>query len=395
MGPYDLLEKIGQGSVSTVFKGRHRETGQLVAVKVVLPPYSTHAVVRQRLEQEFHTSNTLHHPHIVRALDFGRQGSACYLALELVDGPDLGGYIAHKGPLPEVEAVRLIRQVAKGLHHIHKHGLIHRDVKPRNILLTPDGQAKLADLGLIKNLEDDLGLTSPNMTLGTPSFIAPEQLRDAKSAGVQSDVYALGATLYLAVTGQRPFPARQLARLLEQKLANDLVPPRQLVPTLSVRVEGAILRALRAEQQLRPRSCPEFVKALTQEPPDQLVRRARKHATRRGRKTPRTPSAAQERRATVRYACAFDVTCHDEASAHTTGSAPGSWRGTVRDVSRKGIGLLLPQRIDLGTVLKVQDSSGRPLEVRVRRVEQIGRGRWLVGAVFVQPLSWDELRALL
>jgi hypothetical protein len=104
---------------------------------------------------------------------------------------------------------------------------------------------------------------------------------------------------------------------------------------------------------------------------------------------------AQERRAAVRYACTFDVTCLHEASAHTSGDAPSRWSGTVSDVSRNGIGLLLPRRIDPGALLKVQDSSGRPLEVQVRRVEEIGRGRWLVGAVFVQPLSWEELRALL
>src|SRR5262245_46141824 len=184
VGPYQLLEEIGRDSDIKFFKGCHRETGQLVAVKVVPPPYSADQVLVTRFEQEFRTSNALQHANIVRALDFGRVGSIVYLAAEFVEGTDLGTRIEHEGPLPEVEAVRIIVQAAQGLHHAHKHGIIHRNIKPANILLPTRGQAKLADLGLMKNLEADLDLTCRHIALGTPCYMAPEQLLDAKRAGV-------------------------------------------------------------------------------------------------------------------------------------------------------------------------------------------------------------------
>jgi serine/threonine protein kinase len=400
VGQYDLLERIGQGSVSTVFKGCHRETGQLVAVKVVYPPYSNNEVLRKRLEQEFRTSSTLRHPHIVRALEFGFQAPAAYLVLEYVDGPDLWARVERDGPLSEAEVTRLVIQVAQGLHHVHKHGVIHRDVKPQNILLTADGQAKLADLGLMKDLETDLGLTERNKALGSPSFIAPEQFQDAKSAGVRCDVYGLGATLYWAVTGQLPFQARGLGSLLQKKLQNAIVPPRDLVPSLSVRLERAILRAVRADPEVRPRSCLEFIEILTKDPTDPGEASAVAPAARRDGKRRRPQRPPRERRAAVRYPCDLDTDCEHKISIHADGEDQNSWEATVRDLSVRGIGLILARRFEPGTVLavRIQTSDGRAgqwLEMRVKRVEEAGRERWFIGGSLAKPLSKEELRGLL
>jgi serine/threonine protein kinase len=153
--------------------------------------------------------------------------------------------------------------VAQGLHRAHKQGLIHRDVKPDNILVTPDGQAKLADLGLVKEVDADLNLTRTGRGLGTPHFMAPEQFRNAKNADIRCDIYSLGATLYQMVTGELPFKSNGPLDAWMKKMHNDLVAPRQLVPTLSERLDWAIRRAMSPQPEDRPMSCREFVEDLT------------------------------------------------------------------------------------------------------------------------------------
>jgi serine/threonine protein kinase len=264
IGSYDLVEKIAEGGMGTIYKGRHRETGQVVALKLMPAHLAANKVMLKRFEQEFRAASLLNHPNIVRALDFGEDGQTPYLVMEFVEGESLGQKLERDGRMPEAEAIRLIAQVAQGLHRAHKQGMIHRDVKPDNILVTPDGQAKLADLGLVKEVETDLNLTRTGRGLGTPHFMAPEQFRNAKNATVQCDIYSLGATLYMMVTGELPF--RSTNGPLDawiKKTQNEIVPARQLVPDLSERVDWAIRRAMSADPEKRPATCREFVEDLT------------------------------------------------------------------------------------------------------------------------------------
>jgi serine/threonine protein kinase len=263
VGKYDLVEKIAEGGMGTVYKGFHRETGQIVAVKVVAPHMVGNQVLLKRFEQEYNAARQLDHPNIVRALDFDNTASTPYLVMEFVDGESLGRKLEREGKLPEAEAKRLIIQVAQGLHKAHKAKLVHRDVKPDNILITPDGQAKLADLGLVKEVEADLNLTRTGRGLGTPNFMAPEQFRNAKNADERCDIYSLGATLYMMVTGEVPFKAHGPLDSYMKKIENDLPPPRQVVPALSERIDWAIQRAMSADPETRPASCREFVEDLT------------------------------------------------------------------------------------------------------------------------------------
>src|SRR5205823_407510 len=154
-------------------------------------------------------------------------------------------------------------QVAQGLHRAHKHNLVHRDVKPDNVQVTADGVAKLADLGLVKETETDLNLTMTGRGLGTPHFMAPEQFRNAKNADVRCDIYSLGATLYMMVTGELPFRSTGPLDAWMKKVNNDLIPPRELVPILSERIDWAIRRAMSADPEQRPVTCREFVEDLT------------------------------------------------------------------------------------------------------------------------------------
>jgi serine/threonine protein kinase len=165
--------------------------------------------------------------------------------------------------MAEADAIRVIAQVSQGLHRAHKQNLIHRDVKPDNILIRKDGVAKLADLGLVKETETDLNLTKTGRGLGTPHFMAPEQFRNAKGADVRCDIYSLGATLYMMVTGELPFKSNGPLDAWMKKINNDLEPPRKLVPRLSERCDWAILRAMSPDPERRPRSCREFVEDLT------------------------------------------------------------------------------------------------------------------------------------
>src|SRR5262249_12482852 len=152
---------------------------------------------------------------------------------------------------------------AQALYRAHKQGLIHRDVKPDNIMVMPDGTAKLADLGLVKEVETDLNLTRTGRGSATPHFMAPEQIRNAKNADVGCDIYSMAATLYMAVTGELPFKSCGPLDAWMKKIHNELPPARQLAPELSERTDWAIRRAMSANPEDRPASCREFVEDLT------------------------------------------------------------------------------------------------------------------------------------
>jgi serine/threonine protein kinase len=263
VGNYDLLEKIAEGGMGTVYKARQQPSGDIVAIKIVPPHLSNNHVLLRRFEQEFKAARSLDHPNIVRALDFSSLGTSPYLVMEYVDGESLGQRLEREGKISEAEAIRLIAQVAQGLHRAHKQGLIHRDVKPDNILVTSDGVAKLADLGLVKEMEADLNLTRTGRGLGTPHFMAPEQFRNAKNADARCDIYSMAATLYMMVTGELPFRSCAPLDAWMKKVQNEITPPREVNPSLSERIDWAIRRGMSADPEQRPATCREFVEDLT------------------------------------------------------------------------------------------------------------------------------------
>ncbi|MHB1425869.1 MAG: serine/threonine protein kinase [Gemmataceae bacterium] len=264
IGNYDLVEKIAEGGMGTIYRGRRRDDGGIVAIKIMASHLTRNPLLLKRFEQEFLAASRLSHPNIVRALDFGNDDNTPYLVMEFVEGESLGQKLEREGRMSEVDSIRLIAQVAQGLHRAHKQNLIHRDVKPDNILVTKAGAAKLADLGLVKTTTDtDLNLTRTGRGLGTPHFMAPEQFRNAKNADIHCDVYSLAATLYQMVTGEVPFRSNGPLDAWMKKIQNELIPPRQIVPGLSERVDRAIRRALLADPEKRPASCREFIEDLT------------------------------------------------------------------------------------------------------------------------------------
>ena len=256
---YDLLEKIAEGGMGTVYKGRDQRTDQIVAIKVVPKHLLNNQVFLKRFEQEYNAARALEHPNVVRALDFGRDGETPFLVMEFVEGESLGARIERDGAVEEAEAIRIASCIAEGLHHAHKLGLIHRDVKPDNILITPSGDVKLTDMGLVKELEADLNLTRTGRGLGTPHFMAPEQFRNAKKADVRCDIYSLAATLYMMVTGELPFKSLNPLDAWMKKINNDLPGPRRVKSDVSERVDWAIRRSMSADPNVRASSCRDFV----------------------------------------------------------------------------------------------------------------------------------------
>ncbi|HVK11180.1 MAG TPA: protein kinase, partial [Gemmataceae bacterium] len=262
IGDYDILAKIAEGGMGAVYKARHRISGQVVAIKIIPPATAKNPTLLRRFEQEYRTAAVLDHPNIVRAVEFCGTGPSPFLVMEFVDGESVGAKVDREGPMSEDVAVRIIAQVCQGLHRAHKQKMIHRDVKPDNILLTADGTAKLTDLGLVKDADNELNLTKTGRGLGTPNFMAPEQFRNAKYADVRCDIYSLGATLYTMVTGEAPFGKVGPLDCWMRKNRNELTPPKELNPQLSDQVDWAIRRSMSADPERRPASCKEFVEDL-------------------------------------------------------------------------------------------------------------------------------------
>jgi serine/threonine protein kinase len=263
LGDYQLLEKIAEGGVCTIYRGHNLNTGEMVAIKVLPAGAARRGVSFRRFEQEFRAANRLDHPNIVRALDFCGSHTTPYLVMELVDGQSVGEILDRQDRIREDEAIQIIVEVCQGLGYAHELGVIHRDIKPDNILITRSGQTKLADLGLAKELLVDNDLTRTGRGLGTPYYMAPEQFRDAKHIDARADIYSLGATLYHMVTGETPFACTSPMEAWMKKVRNELPAPRQILPTLSANLEKALLRAMSNDPNLRPASCTAFARNLT------------------------------------------------------------------------------------------------------------------------------------
>ncbi len=265
LGIYDILSKIAVGGMGAVYKAKNRKTERIVAVKVIAPAVAKNPILLKRFEREYLTTKSLHHPNVVKALDYSGAMPQPYLVMEFVDGGSIAQRMVQRGVYPEAEAVRLIGQVCNGLQYAHEQGLVHRDVKPDNILVTREGVAKLTDLGLVREVEGEGDLTRTGRGLGTPYYMAPEQFRNARSVDKRGDVYSLGATLYAMVTGVVPFLNASPLDCWMKKIRNEFPSPKELNPSLSDRVDSAIRRAMSAEADQRPNSCREFYEELTRQ----------------------------------------------------------------------------------------------------------------------------------
>ena len=262
LGAFEIRERISTGGMGTVYKAYQRGMDRTVALKVLPPELAAKPVALQRFYQEARSAARLDHPNIVRAIDVGEHEGLHYFAMEFVEGESLARRIKRGGRLSEAEAVRVIAAVAEALDAAHASGIIHRDVKPENVLIATDGTVKLADFGLVKRLDLDLGLTQPGKGVGTTNYMAPEQFRDAKNADARCDIYGLGGTLYSALTGVAPWAGMEPLPMFERKVVGDLPSVKQLAPAVSVRMESVVRRAMDPKPERRFANCTEFLSDL-------------------------------------------------------------------------------------------------------------------------------------
>jgi serine/threonine-protein kinase len=263
IGPYLVLDRLGEGGMGQVFKAQHQHMSRVVALKVIRKDRLSHPKAVRRFYQEVQAAGQLHHPNIVLAFDAGEAGGTHFLSMEYVDGQDLARMLAEVGPLPVPQACDYVRQAAIGLQHAHERGLVHRDIKPHNLLVTtaaqaehaggkaPWGTVKILDMGLARiNLgmtESERALTRDGAILGTPDFQAPEQARSASAADGRADLYSLGCTLYYLLTGRAPFHADSVAELLVKHQLEEAPPLEARRPDAPSGL-GDVVRSLLAKR---------------------------------------------------------------------------------------------------------------------------------------------------
>ncbi|MGM0689451.1 MAG: Stk1 family PASTA domain-containing Ser/Thr kinase [Bacillota bacterium] len=259
-GRYELIEKIAEGGMARVFRGRDLLLKRTVAVKVLKDQMTGDAAFIRRFEREAQSAAALSHPHIVNIYDVGEQDGTYFMVMEYVDGKNLKQYIREKGRLPAQEAVKITRQIADALEQAHKAGVVHRDIKPQNILFSHDGKVKVTDFG-IAIAGDGVTVTVGDEIIGSVQYIAPEQARGSL-AGKQSDLYSLGIVLYEMVTGKVPFDGESPVAVAMKHIQEQIVPPRQLVSDLPEALEHIILKAVQKDSADRYKSAAELLEDL-------------------------------------------------------------------------------------------------------------------------------------
>jgi serine/threonine protein kinase len=233
LGPYRILDSIGQGGMGQVFKAEHMLMGRVVAVKV-LPRHKSTPVAIDSFQREMRAQAQLDHINLVRALDAGHDGNVYYLVTEYVEGSDLRRLVRRHGRISQNLTASIAMQAAQGLIHAHSKGLIHRDVKPGNVLVMPDGRAKISDLGLVGSFgQNDLEDPRRGKIVGTADYLSPEQIKTPDSITPASDIYSLGCTIYYAVTGKVPFPGGTTRDKTQAHCEVPPLDPRRLNPELT------------------------------------------------------------------------------------------------------------------------------------------------------------------
>jgi serine/threonine protein kinase len=237
---YRLVKWLGSGGMGAVYLAEHRLMERTVALKVIKRELTDHPGLVERFRREVRAAARLHHPHIVTAFDAEQAGPLHFLVMEFVEGTDLAKLVEGRGPLPAAEACESVRQAALGMQYAHEHGMVHRDIKPQNLMRTPQGQVKILDFGLalfasevdpsgpVTGSGPVLGggaFTGSGAVLGTADYIAPEQADDAHRADIRADIYSLGCTLYFLLAGHPPFPG---GTLIEKLSAHSRLNPAPL-----------------------------------------------------------------------------------------------------------------------------------------------------------------------
>ncbi len=257
---YKILGKLGAGAMATVYKAKQISLDRTVAIKKLPKKFSSNPQFIERFFAEGRAAAQLNHPNIVQAFDVGNEGDLYYFVMEYVEGRSVHDDIVTHKRYKETEAIDIAIQVAEALEHAHHRGLIHRDVKPKNIMITKEGVVKLADMGLARAMSDvEAAEAEAGRAFGTPYYISPEQIRGEKDIGPPADIYSLGVTLYHMVTGSVPFEGKNPSSVMHKHLKSELVPPDHVNPKLSAGISEVIEMMMAKRVKDRYQSCADLL----------------------------------------------------------------------------------------------------------------------------------------
>ncbi len=260
---YKIKAKLGAGAMATVFLGHQVSLDRKVAIKVLPQKFSQNEKFIERFYKEGRAAGQLNHPNIVAAYDVGQAGDHHYFVMEYVDGDTVYDRTKREKRVKEKDAIEMIRQTALALQHAHERGFVHRDIKPKNIMIDKRGVVKLADLGLARAVSDkEAAEAEAGRAYGTPYYISPEQIRGEKEIGPQADIYGLGATFYHMVTGKVPFEGKNPSEVMRRHLKEDLVPPDHVNKSLSTGCAMVIEMMMAKDRKDRYRNCADLIEDL-------------------------------------------------------------------------------------------------------------------------------------
>jgi len=260
---YRIKRKLGAGAMATVFLAEQVSLNRLVAIKVLPRKFSEDKDFIARFYKEGRAAARLNHPNIVQAIDVGNSGDHHYFVMEYVEGETVYEKIVRDKRITEQEAVDILQQTARALSHAHEMGFIHRDIKPKNIMLSKGGQVKLADLGLARSMDDiETAKAEAGRAYGTPYYISPEQIRGKVDIGPPADIYGLGATAFHMVTGQVPFTGKNPSEVMHHHLKTPLEPPDHINPTLSAHFSQVLEMMLAKDATERYRNANDLLEDL-------------------------------------------------------------------------------------------------------------------------------------
>jgi eukaryotic-like serine/threonine-protein kinase len=258
---YQLLERIGTGGMADVFRARDLMLERTVAIKILHETYSNDKAFQDRFRQEARAAANLSHPNIVTVHDFGFDHDQLYIVMEHIPGKDLKTILRQRGRYSVEEAIPLMVQACAGIGYAHRAGLVHCDIKPHNMIVTPDGRLKVTDFGIARALSTILPDERADVVWGSPQYFSPEQaVGEAPSPA--SDVYSLGVVLYEVLTGALPFTAPSSEELARMHLEEDPIPPSEYVPDIPKALEEIVLKVLSKEPAARYRTADQLGRVL-------------------------------------------------------------------------------------------------------------------------------------
>ncbi len=257
VGRYELIEKIGEGGMAVVYKSKDRLLNRFVAIKILRPEYTKDSQFVDSFRKESQAAAGLQHPNIISVYDVGHEGNIHFIVMELVDGKPLSDIIKERAPMDYKSAIEIAKQVASALSLAHENNIIHRDIKPHNIMITKDGTAKLGDFGIAKAVSDAT-LTETSKIIGSVHYFSPEQARGAY-VDERSDIYSLGIVLYEMLTGEVPFDGDNPVQVALMHINDEIKPPSNLVPGIPPALEKIIMKATDRFQSNRFKSVDDML----------------------------------------------------------------------------------------------------------------------------------------